>query len=139
MGTASVHVGDDHWPDVLVLHSTLEFVVPGGVETIVVGVVLQVALSTLVTDRAVEGMVGQDELHDSSTGDTSGLRSGVNAHGRSHLGAAGGDGLGSLFNFNKAHPAVASNLKALVVAETRDFNSIFLGSLEDGEVVIDLS
>jgi len=56
---ATVHVGHHQRPHVLVLHCTLVFLVASRCVPVVVGVVLEVALSSLVADGAVQGMVGQ--------------------------------------------------------------------------------
>ena len=66
------------------------------------------------------------------------LRTGMNFHGWSYLGAARSNWLWRLLDFYKAHSAVASYFEAFVVAEARNLDVIFLGSLEDREVVIDL-
>lgn len=66
------------------------------------------------------------------------FRIGVNFHCWGDLRAAGSDGFGSSFYFDKAHSAVTSNFKAFMVAESRYFDVIFLGGLEDGEIAIDL-
>ena len=52
--------------------------------------------------------------------------------------AAGSNGFGGLFHFDETHPAIACNFESFVVAEAWDLDSILFGSLEDGEVVIDL-
>ena len=59
-------------------------------------------------------------------------------HGGGDLGAAGGDRLGGFFDLDEAHPAVAGHFESFMVAEAGDLDIVFLGSLEDGEVVINL-
>jgi len=60
----------------------------------------------------------------------------VDFHGWGHLGAAAGDGFGGFLDFDQAHPAVAGYFETFVVAEARDFDAVFLGGLEDGEIVV---
>ena len=55
---ASVHVGDDKGADVFVLDCPFELVVSASAVPVEVGVVLEVALAPLVTDGAVERVVG---------------------------------------------------------------------------------
>ena len=62
----------------------------------------------------------------------------MNLHCWSNLGTTRSDWFWRFFNLNKTHTAVASHLKAFVVTEPRNLNVIFLGSLKDREVVIDL-
>ena len=101
-------------------------------------VVLQVALASLIADGAVQRMVGQQKLHHCSSRKPSRLGIGPDLHRRSHLRAARGHWLGRFLNLHQAHPAVAGHLEALMVAKPGYLNAVFLGSLEDGEVVIDL-
>lgn len=84
-------------------------------------------------------MVGEKELHDSSPGHSGGLRSCIDSHGRCNLGAARGDGFRGLFHLYQAHPAIASDFESFVVAKSGNLDTILFGSLEDGEIVIDLS
>jgi hypothetical protein len=54
------------------------------------------------------------------------------------LRAAGSHRFRTLLDLNEAHTTVAGHFESLVVAETRYFDAVLLGSLEDGEVVVDL-
>ena len=135
---APVHVGDDEGADIFVLDCPFELVVPASAVSVEVGIVLEIALASLVADGAVKGVVGQQKFHDSSPGVAGVLGGGVDLHGGCHLRAAGGDGLGCLFDLDEAHPAVAGHFEAFVVAEAGNLDIVFLGGLEDGEVVIDL-
>lgn len=85
---APVHVGDDQGPDIFVLDCALVLVVAASSVAIVVGVVLEVALSSLVADGAVERVVGEQELHDSASGESGWFRIGVYLHCRGDLRAA---------------------------------------------------
>ena len=134
----SVHVGDDEGADIFVLNCPFELVVPASAISIKVGVVLEIALASLVADGAVKGVVGQQKFHHSSSCMPGILGGCVDFHSGGHLGAAGGDGLGGFFDLDEAHPAVAGHFEAFVVAKAGDLDIVFLGSLEDREVVIDL-
>lgn len=56
---APVHVGDHQRANVLVLHCSLVLIIPAGTVAVEVGVVLEVAFSSLIANGAVEGVVGQ--------------------------------------------------------------------------------
>ncbi len=56
---APVHVSDYQRANVLVLHCSLVLVIPAGAVAVEVGVVLEIAFSSLIADGAVEGVVGQ--------------------------------------------------------------------------------
>ena len=85
--------------------------------------VLEVAFTTLITNRAIKWMVDQKELHDSFTGLAShvwicfDLPSLHDGHGTSS------NRLGRPFNFNQTHSTVSSNWKPVMIAKTWDFNS----------------
>jgi len=135
---ASVHVGDHQGSDVFVLDCSFELIEPSSAISVEVGKVLEIAVASLIADGAVEGVVGQQKLHGASLGVPGVLGGGVYFHGWGDLRAAGCDGLGCFFYLDEAHSAVAGNLEPLVVAEAGDLDVVFLGGLEDGEVVIDL-
>lgn len=135
---ASVHMSHHQGPDILILYGPLELVVSAFLISVEMRVVLQVALASLIADRAVERVIGEQKLHDSSSSVPGGLGIGVDFHGWGDLGAAGSHGFGGLFDFYEAHPAVAGDFETFMVAEARNLDVIFLGGLEDREVVIDL-
>jgi len=135
---APVHVSDNQRTKVFILDCSFELVIPALFVSVEVGVILKVALATLIADGTVKGMVGQQELHDCSSGVAGILGGGVDLHGGGHLGAAGGNWLGGFLDLDETHPAVAGYFESLVVAEAGYFDVVFLGGLEDGEVVVDL-
>jgi hypothetical protein len=66
----SVHGCFDQWADIFVLDSTLSanFVKSTAVSTVTHRLILEIALSTLVTDRAIKRMVGEEEFHNTLPG-----------------------------------------------------------------------
>ena len=66
------------------------------------------------------------------------FRGGMDFHGWGHLRAARCNRFWCFLYFDEAHSAIASYFESFVVAESGDLNIVFLGCLEDGEVVIDL-
>ena len=112
--------------------------VTGGIVSIEIGVILEVTLSTLVTNGAIQGMVGQDELHNSTTGNPGSLRGSIDSHGWSHLGAAWSNGLRSFLHFHQAHPTVSCYFQSFMIAESWNFDPIFFGCLKDGQIIINL-
>lgn len=55
---ASIHMSDDERTNVLILYSPLELIVSTLLISVEVRVVLQIALSSLITDGTVERVVG---------------------------------------------------------------------------------
>ena len=100
---------------------------------VAVRLVLQRALSTLVADRAVERMVGEEQLDHRLLGRLGRRRIGLHLHVRSdgdharrlqHRPAPGVD-------VDEAHPAHAHRVHPLVVAEPRDVDVVALGGGDD--------
>jgi hypothetical protein len=56
-------MGDNQGTNILVLHCPLVFLVSASCVSIEVGVVLQIALSTLIADRTIQGMVSKQKFH----------------------------------------------------------------------------
>ena len=84
--------------------------------------VLQRALAALVADRAVERVVGQQELEHAVLGLLHLLRGGVDDHALAGLDEAGRlqRGAPRALHLDQAHAAHADGLHARVVAEARD-------------------
>jgi hypothetical protein len=80
-----VHMGDHQRPKILVLNSPLLLIIPGHLIPVIQRIVLQVALPALVADGAVQGVIGQDELHHAASGEPCGLGVGVDAHCGHHV------------------------------------------------------
>src|SRR5262249_15129243 len=62
---AAVHLGGYQWAEILLLDRALVLDVAPAIEAIGHGLVLQVAFATLVTDRAIQRMVDEQEFHHS--------------------------------------------------------------------------
>ena len=54
----SIHVGDNERSDIFVLDCSFELVVPSVRISVEMRIVLEIALTTLIADGAVEGVVG---------------------------------------------------------------------------------
>lgn len=121
---ASVHRGGDQWAKVLVFHSSFVFSVSAFVVSIDDTDVLEITLTTLVADRAVKRMVGQQELHDTSSGVTGDFRLSDDLHSIRDLTCAGCNWLWSTSDLDQTHSAVACHLQALVVAESGDHHAV---------------
>ena len=87
------------------------------------GLVLKVALSALVTDRAVKRVVDQQELHNALPSLPGEVGVGLDAPAFHDGHGAGRDGLGRLLDFDEAHPTVSGDGEALVVAESGDLDA----------------
>src|SRR5215831_3220031 len=120
---AAGHMGFDQWTEILVANGPLVLLEPATVETVSHRLVLQIALAALVTNRAVERVIDQQELHNPFLRLERLWRVRENYHpvGRRHR--AGGDRLWRFFDFDQTHAAIAGDRKALVVAEMRDLDS----------------
>src|ERR1700712_1826478 len=60
----------NQWSNVLVLDTSLatNFVKPASVRTVSHRLILQIAFTTLIANRTVKGMVGEEEFHNTLTG-----------------------------------------------------------------------
>jgi hypothetical protein len=125
-------VGFHQRAEVEVLHGALGLPEAGEIDAIGHRLVLQVAFAALVADRAVERVVDQQELHHPFAGLLDHGRVGLD-HRRlalgpgaqvAHLHRAGGGGFRrAAHDLDKAHPAVAGDGQAFVVAEARDLDA----------------
>src|SRR6185312_10088019 len=137
---APVHERLDQRADVLFFDSALVLDVARAAKAVGHRLVLQVALTTLIADRAVERMVDQQEFHHAfarrlyqRAGSEHLARRAVPVGGQ--IGDAHGtrgDGLGDAFHLDQAHAAVTGDRQAFVVAETRDLSAGHLARLQDG-------
>src|SRR5258708_23495373 len=60
---AAIHLGRDKWAEILFLDRPLVLDIAAAIEAVGHRLVLQVALATLITDRAIQGMVDEQEFH----------------------------------------------------------------------------
>ena len=106
-------------------------VVPPGGTAFLEGVVLQFTLTRLVTDRAVERVVGQQEFQDPFPG-LFGRRA-VHVHDLAvgHGGDAGRHQLRGLFHLDQAHAAHRRRRERGVVAIVRNEDAGLFGRLDD--------
>ena len=135
------HVGLDKWTEIQIVRGTLWLAEAGEVDAICHRLILQIALTALVANRAIERMVNQEELHDTFAGLFN--HRGIGLHDRrlalrtraqiADLHRAGGGWLWrAAHNFDQTHAAVASNCKAFVVTETGDFDARHFAGLNEG-------
>ncbi len=97
------------------------------------GLILERALTAFVTDRAIEWVIGEQELEHRFLGLLDGLALGVDDH-------PVGDGVGAgsdhhppsgPFHLHQAHPTHPNRVHPLVPAETGDVGTAVLGGLDD--------
>src|SRR5208337_3659458 len=91
---ATVHRRLHQRAEVLVRHRALVFGVAGVVHAIAHGLVLQVALTALVADRAIQRMVDQQKFHYAAPGVADHLAVGMDDHAVGDRIGTGGDRLG---------------------------------------------
>ncbi len=128
----------DQRADVLGEHHALFFFVARLARAIAHGQVLQLALTALVTDRAVQRVVDQQELHDGLLGLDGFFALGANDHALRHGRGTGGHGLGSLLDVHQAHAAVGRHRQLLVITEVRDVGAVFFGGPDQHGAFLDL-
>ena len=98
--------------------------------------VLQIALTALIADRAIERMVDQQEFHHAFAGVLHHL-----AVGADFLAVGGGQCATCLrfwrprLHFDQAHAAIAGDRQPLMIAEPRDFLTTKLTRLQHGHAV----
>lgn len=124
----------DQGSNVLVLNSTLsaQLVEATSVGTVSHALILQVALATLVADGAVEGVVGEQELHDALAGLVNERGVGLDDHAGLDGPGARGDGLGCSLDLDQTHTTIAGNHELLVVAVAGDSGAGLLAGLNEG-------
>ena len=128
---AAGHLGGDQRAHVLVGHHALALVEAAVRAAVAQRHVLQLALAALVTDRAVQRMVDQQELHHRTLELQRLLTAGMDLHAVHHRGRTGRRRLGRLFHIHQAHAAAGSNGQLLVVAEARNRNAGLVGGVND--------
>mmetsp|Transcript_203 Transcript_203/g.806 ORF Transcript_203/g.806 Transcript_203/m.806 type:complete len:512 (-) Transcript_203:403-1938(-) len=120
---AAGHHRLDQRAQVLVHDSALLAHEPSSVASVVHGLVLKIALSTLVADRAVQRMVQQQELHHTFSCFFHSVRIRENRRPRGEGHGTRRNGLGRhaalVFQINQTHPAVASHRQLGVITKPR--------------------
>ena len=121
----------DQGPHILVSHHALFFFVARTGTAIADRQILQLALTALVANGAIQGVVDQQELHDRLLGLDGLVALGAHDHALRDRGRAGRQGFGGLFHFHQTHAAIGSNGKFLVVAKVRNVGASSLGRMHD--------
>ncbi|EWS53923.1 hypothetical protein X551_03268 [Methylibium sp. T29] len=119
----------DQRSDVLVQHDALLFLVARGRLAVAHRQVLQLALASLVTDRAVERVVDEQEFHHRALRLERLVALGAHDHALRHRRGAGRHRLGRLLDVDQAHPAVGRDAELLVIAEVRDVGAGLVGGM----------
>ena len=116
---APVHLCFDDRAKVLFGKHPFQFIEPAGRGGVLVRKILQIAATTLVTHRAIQRMIAQDQLQHGLTRRLD-LRTGTSHdHPVGHARTARGLQFGKLFNFHQTHPAIRVGLQFRVIAEMR--------------------
>src|SRR5262249_45518604 len=128
---AAGHLRLDQRTEVLIADGPLSLFEPAAVKTVSHSLVLQIALTALVTNRAIERMVDQQEFHYSFLGPKRLRRFGVTARPIACGHRTRCYRLGLFLHFNQAHSAISSDTKPFVVAEMCTFDPGVPASLQD--------
>jgi hypothetical protein len=129
---ATSHGSLDEWSKELVLDGSLVLHESTFGVSIDRGDVLEIALTSLVANWAVKGMVGKQELHDATPGNSGLLRLGDNLEVWSHISGARSNWLWASFDLDETHAAITCHGQPLVITETWDLNSSQLAGLVNG-------
>lgn len=124
----------DQRANILVFDSTLaaNLVEPSAVAAVAHRLVLKIALTTLIADGAVKGVVGEEKLHDTLASLVHERRIRLDYHARLDRPRARGDRLGCPLHLNQAHTTTPRNHQLLVVAVSRDGHSGLFAGLDEG-------
>ena len=109
--------------EIFLLENALGLDKSAGGRGVFMGKILEVALSALIADRAIQRMIGQDEFEHRLVGVIDDRRGGPNGHAFGRHGAARGLELRHLFDFDQAHAAVRIRLEFRMVAEVRNHHA----------------
>ena len=131
MDTAAHLLHADQRSDIFDRHHAFLFGIARTGTAVAHGQILQLALATLITNRAIQRVIDQQELHHRFLGFDGLVGLGVHDHALRHRSGAGGHGLRSFFYVNQAHAAIGGDAELLVVAEVGDVGARLLGRMHD--------
>ena len=120
-------------PHIFLGHRALVQLIAAAALAIGHSLILQIALSALIADRAIKWMVDQQKLHHAFAGVLDHL-----AIGADFLAVGGRQGATRLrlgrprLHFDQAHPAIAGDAQPLMIAEARDFLARQFARLQHG-------
>ena len=131
LDTTRHFLGRDQRPEILVKHDALFFVVARRIAAVTHGDILQLAFPALIADRAIQGMVDQQELHHALLGRDRAHRARMDHHAAGCGCGAGGHRLRGLLDLDQAHPAVGRDGQLLVIAKMRHVHAELVGRMHD--------
>ena len=145
-GNTAGHLGGHQWPQVQILGRAFGLAVAAEIDAERHCLILQITLAALIANRAIQGVVDQQELHHAFAGAFDHRRFGFH-----HRCLAFGTGA-QIFDLHRArcrgfwraaddlyqtHPAIARDGQPFVVAKTRNFHPRHFGRLNDSHITID--
>ena len=119
----------DQRSHLLVEHHPLFFLIAGIRTAIADGKILQLTLTALVANGAVQWMIDQQKFHDRFLRLDGLVASGADHHALRDRCGAGRHRLGRLLHIHQTHPAVGRDAQLLVIAEVRNESPYLLGSM----------
>ena len=124
----------DQRTNILVLDSTFarDLMEPSSIRTIPHGLILQVTLTTLITDWTIKGMVCQQELHDTFTSFVYEWGTGLDHHSGLNRPCTRSYWLWNPFHLHQTHSTISGNQQFLMIAVSGDGSSGFLACLDEG-------
>ena len=124
-------------PHVFADHRAFFFLITAGRFAVAHGQILQLALTALVANRAIQRVVDQQKLHHPFLRLFGFRRMGVHHHAVGHGRGAGRQGFGGFFHFHQAHTAVGGDGKFFVVAEMRNIGAQFVRRFHHSRALLD--
>lgn len=128
----------DQRTEVFILDCSFELMMSWCSKSVEMGIVLQVAFSSLITDGTVQRMVDENELQDTTPSQSCCFWMSINTHSGCNLRTARRNRFGWLCHLNEAHTTIACNFESLMIAESRNLDTVLLTCLKDGQLWFNL-
>ena len=125
MNTAG-EIGGDQGPDIFVHYHALLLGILRNALAKPHRHILKLAFATLITDRAIERMVDQQEFHRRLLRCNRCRRSSLHDHAVDHIGGTGRHRFRCPFDLDQAHAAIRRNRQLLVIAKPRNRNIVII-------------
>ena len=135
---AARHVRFDERAEILFGDSPLTLLITAVIHAVGHTLVLKIAFAPLIANRAIEGMVDQQEFKDTLAGLMHQRRIRADHHAVHRGHGAGGDRLRRAFHLDEAHPAIAGDRKSLMEAEMGNLDAQAFARLHHGRARLDL-
>ena len=127
------------WAGVLGVHHAFFFIVTRGRTTVTHGQILQLALTALVTNGAIEGVIDEQKLHHRLLGLDGFVALGADDHALRHRCGAGRHGFRGFFHIDQTHAAVGRDAEFLVIAKMWNICAGLFSCVHDHAAFLDVN